>query len=116
MSEGGEMSEEVTPRFKAERAREEAHFERLRQLRCCVPGCDSFQSIVHHERRGTGGGTALKPPPESGVNLCQRHHVIGHTIGWATFEKKYGVDLREVARGQAIVSRAMGLLPREENE
>lgn len=105
---------EVTPRFKIQRLDEEAHFERLRLLPCCVPGCDSFQSIVHHERRGTRGGTALKPDAEAGVNLCQRHHVIGHAIGWKTFEKRFGVDLREVARGQAIVSRAMGLLPKEE--
>ncbi len=104
---------EVQTRFKVERPNEEAHFERLRLLPCCVPGCDSFQSIVHHERRGTGGGTALKPPGTSAVNLCQRHHVIGHAIGWETFEKRFGVDLREVARGQAIVSRAMGLLPKE---
>ena len=27
-----------------------------------------------------------------------------------------GVDLREVARGQAIISRAMGLLPKEESQ
>ena len=106
----------VVTRFKSVRPREEAHFERLRMLPCCVPGCDSFQSIVHHERRGTGGGTALKPAPWAGVNLCQSHHLIGHAIGWATFEKRFGVDLREIARGEAIVSRAMGLLPKESND
>jgi hypothetical protein len=105
---------DVVTRFKTERPDEEAHFERLRLLPCCVPGCDSFQSIVHHERRGTGGGTALKPPAWSAVNLCQRHHVMGHAIGWKTFEKRFGIDLKTIAKGHALVSRGMGLLPREE--
>ncbi len=71
--------------------------------------------VVHHERRGTGGGTGLKPPPESGVNICFEHHREGHHGGWITCEQRWGVDLKEVARGQAIVSRAMGYLPAERN-
>lgn len=100
------------PRFKAEWVDGKAHFDRLRSLPCCVPGCDFYQSVVHHERRGTGGGTAYKPPgPEAAVNLCPVHHQIGHDIGWQTFERRFGVDLKMVAAGQAMVSRGMGLLP-----
>jgi hypothetical protein len=36
-----------------------------------------------------------------------------HQRGRLSFLFKYKVDLAEIARGYAIVSRAMGLLPKE---
>lgn len=107
----------VETRFKAEWVDGSKHFARLRNLPCCIPGCWSFRSVVHHERRGTGGGSSYKPPsPESGINLCGDHHALGHQIGWATFEKKFGVDLQMIREGQALVSRGMGLLPAKSEE
>ena len=106
---------DVQPRFKAIAIDGKKHIARLKGLPCCIYACSWFGCDLHHERRGAGGGTALKPGPETLIPLCHAHHQEGHQIGWATFEKKYGVDLREVARGQAIISRAMGLLPREES-
>lgn len=108
---------EVTPRFKATPVDGRKHFLRLRGCVCSVSGCGfGGQIVVHHERRGTGGGTGMKPPPEAGIPLCVWHHSFGHQVGWDTFEKKYGVDLRMAAKGHAMVSRAMGLLPKEEIE
>lgn len=107
----------VETRFKAEKVDGKAHFERLRASPCSVAKClNSYRSLVHHERRGTGGGTGLKPPPQHCLPLCGFHHEEGHQIGWQTFEARYGVDLREVARGHAIVSRGMGLLPKEQEQ
>lgn len=106
---------EVVTRFKAERVGGGKHFARLRNCVCSVPGCGfGGQIVVHHERRGTGGGTGLKPRPEHCLPLCGWHHTLGHQIGWDTFEARYHVDLREVARGHALVSQGMGLLPRGE--
>lgn len=103
---------QVTPRFKRVAVNGDRHFERLRSCACCVPGCQNTPVVVHHERRGTGGGTGLKPGPEAGINICFWHHDLGHRTGWVTCEQAWGVDLREIARGQAIISRAMGLLPK----
>jgi hypothetical protein len=108
---------DVTSRFKAEPVDGKRHFQRLRGCICSVSGCGFGGGIVvHHERRGTGGGTGLKPRPEHCLPLCGWHHTLGHQIGWDTFEQRYHVDLKMVAQGQAIVSRAMGLLSKEPTE
>jgi|HubBroStandDraft_5_1064220.scaffolds.fasta_scaffold11950_11 hypothetical protein len=104
---------EVVTRFKAERIGGLKHRARLAALPCCIPECGWFGVDLHHERRGTGGGTSLKPGPEALIPICRAHHTEGHQIGWATFEKKYGVDLKLIAHGHALVSQGMGLLPKE---
>jgi hypothetical protein len=107
---------EVTPRFKAEKVDGERHLARLRLSPCSIPGCYSTDIVPHHERRGTGGGIAKKPPDSAALPLCVWHHGSGHQIGWATFESKHGVDLRMIAEGHATVSRGMGLLPKEDKD
>lgn len=107
---------EVTTSFKAEKVDGRKHRARLAALPCSIDVCGWWGCDIHHERRGTGGGTGMKPPESAGLPLCRAHHSEGHQIGWATFEQKYGVDLRMIAQGHAMVSRGMGLLPRELNE
>ena len=104
-------------RFKAEKVDGRRHIRRLQMSPCSVPGCLAWPPVdAHHERRGTGGGTGRKPPDAAALPLCVEHHVLGHQMGWATFEKKFGVDLKMVAAGHAMVSRGMGLLPKGEDE
>lgn len=101
--------------LKEPRVNGERHFGRLRRSGCCIPGCMNQDIVVHHDRSAATSGTGLKPPPACCINICYWHHAEGHQKGWKTTSAKYGVDFAEVARGQAIVSAAMGLLPREDN-
>lgn len=50
---------------------------------------------AHHVRKGAGVG--LKPADRSAVGLCLSHHTEGHTVGWRSFEVRYGVDLSAIA-------------------
>ena len=54
-----------------------------------------------HVRLGTDGGTSLKPSDRWTISLCADHHREQHSLGEATFEKKYGVDLVELAEAFA---------------
>lgn len=88
----------------------EAHLAHIRSMRCAVVGCVSpgHGAIVpHHVRENTGGGTGLKPGDEWTVPLCgglAGHHVLGHRIGWDTFQIRYSIDLRKRAIELAIAS------------
>lgn len=101
---------------KVKRVNSPAHEARVRALPCCVLGCHGKPVETHHERRGTGGGTGLKPDSRWVVSLCLRHHREGHTIGWNTFEKRYSLDLRAIAADNAMMSRGLGLLSEEAAE
>lgn len=52
-------------------------------------------------RRGTDGGIALKPSDRWVISLCVHHHMEQHRLGELTFEKKYGLDLVELAETYA---------------
>lgn len=64
---------------------------------------------AHHVRSGTDGGVGMKPSDAWAVPLCHHHHMEGHTVGWATFEKRYNFDLRGVATLLAAESPALAL-------
>ena len=78
-----------------------AHRAWVRKHHCSVSGCRALPIECAHVRRGTDGGTALKPSDRWSISLCADHHREQHTIGEATFEKKYGVDLVELAEAFA---------------
>jgi len=50
-----------------------------------------------HVRRNTDGGTGLKPSDRWAISLCRAHHIEQHRIGEPAFEKRYAIDLRELA-------------------
>lgn len=106
----------VEPRFKVERIRSEKHLVFVRRMPCSVPTCRATPCEAHHFRTAATSGTAVKPSDLDCVPLCFEHHAEFHQRGWHTFEDKYRIDLREIARGTAIVSAAMGLLPRKDNQ
>lgn len=54
-----------------------------------------------HVRRGTDGGTAVKPGDEWAIPLCSLAHAEQHRIGEAAFERKYGIDMKAIARDLA---------------
>ena len=41
---------------------------------------------------------ALKPSDRWSFSLCRDHHIEQHQVGELAFERRYGVDLRELAK------------------
>lgn len=82
------------------------HANWVRHMPCCIgrPECRGRKIHAHHVRRGTGGGTGRKPEDRWCVPLCISHHMEGHQTGWQTFEKKYQIDLRQLAEYLASIS------------
>ena len=69
----------------------------VRRHHCCVPGCLGRPIECAHVRRDTDGGTGLKPSDRWSISLCRDHHIEQHAIGEMAFEKRYAIDLRELA-------------------
>lgn len=91
----------------------EAHRRFVRGFDCAVAGLDCEGRIEFaHVRRGTDGGTGLKPSDEFGVALCAGHHRLQHQIGEAAFERRFYVDLLEIA--EALAKRSPALKERRE--
>lgn len=74
-----------------------AHRAWVRRHHCSVPGCDRLPIECAHVRGRTDGGTGLKPSDQWAVSLCRLHHAEQHRIGEGGFEKRYGIDLLELA-------------------
>ena len=86
---------------RGERRRDErscsAHRAWVRRHRCCVPGCLNTPIECAHVRTGTDGGAGLKPSDRWAISLCRDHHREQHRIGEKAFEKRYTIDLYELA-------------------
>ena len=70
----------------------------VRRHHCSVAGCHQRPIECAHVRRGTGGGVALKPSDKWVISLCSYHHAEQHRIGELSFERRYQLDLAELAR------------------
>ena len=88
-------------RLEKDRRRNErscpAHRAWVRRHHCCVLGCLQTPIECAHVRSGTDGGLAIKPSDRWVVSLCRDHHREQHRIGEAAFQKRYGIDLYELA-------------------
>ena len=84
-----------------ERRRDErccpAHRAWVRRHHCCVPGCLNIPIECAHVRTGTDGGVSLKPSDRWAISLCSHHHREQHQVGEAAFEKRYRINLYELA-------------------
>ena len=74
-----------------------AHRAWVRRHYCSVPGCQRLPIECAHIRGGTDGGMALKPSDRWLISLCSDHHGEQHRLGERHFEKRYGIDLAELA-------------------
>jgi hypothetical protein len=65
---------------------------------CVVDGCDAPTMCCHIERKGQGGYDVGNTFPG-----CYQHHIIEQhgAGGIPAFEKKHGLDLRQIAAGYA---------------
>lgn len=71
--------------------------EWVRMHRCVLDngkGCDCFGLVeaAHVKSRGAGGVDMANLYP-----CCSKHHNLQHTIGILTFQKRYRLDLRDLA-------------------
>lgn len=62
---------------------DKTYFALVRMLPCVK--CGTGQSIVAHIRKGTDGGTGLKPSPWFVLPLCDDCHKEQHRVGEITF-------------------------------
>ena len=74
-----------------------AHRAWVRRHHCCVPGCRQLPIECAHVRKGTDGGIGLKPSDKWVISLCVSHHAEQHQVGEASFQRRYGVDLLQLA-------------------
>ena len=54
-----------------------------------------------HYRMATGGGQGLKPSDEFTFPCCWGGHDLQHRIGEPEFQKRFGLDLRQICRSYA---------------
>lgn len=76
---------------KPTRVTDEAYKQWIREQPCIVCGSPPPSDPHHVKSRGAGGGDDQMVP------TCRICHTTGGTIGWKTFEAKYGVNLRSEA-------------------
>lgn len=79
-----------------ERLRSTAHRDWVRGHRCSVDNCAGMPIEVAHVNRASNGGMARKASDAFTVSLCRDHHSESHR-GERTFERKYGLDMMELA-------------------
>ncbi len=54
-------------------------------------------SAFHVAAEATDGGTGLKPFGRWAISLCSAHHREQHNVGEAECQRRYGVNLYEMA-------------------
>ena len=79
------------------RFRSPAHCNFVRSHACCACG-NELHIEVAHVRTGTDGGMSMKPGDYWTISLCQICHAQQHSVGEASFEKIYGIDMKALAR------------------
>lgn len=69
----------------------------VRRHACSVPGCDRAPVEFAHIRSAANSGTGLKPHSAFGISLCHYHHALQHAVGQREFEKRYRINLEQLA-------------------
>ena len=78
--------------------RSPSHLKWIRGHDCAVSNKDCKGKIeAAHVRRGTDGGSGVKPSDKWTIPLCGYHHQQQHREGEITFEVMHGIDLKEIA-------------------
>ena len=100
----------LPPRIVRKRKRDSAlrcpqHRQWIRTFACCVPECNSESRIdACHVRNGSHAGMGRKPGDDMLISMCRDHHREQHQIGEAEFERRYGLNLTDLAREFASTS------------
>lgn len=76
--------------------RSPAHRAWVRGHACSACGTQTAIECAH-VRTGTDGGTGIKPSDRWTISLCKDCHARQHTMGEATFQQAYGIDMKALA-------------------
>lgn len=99
---------------RSDRIRCPSHLKWVRGFQCSVPGCDRRPIEAAHVRNGTNGGMGQKPDDCWVISLCRDHHSEQHRIGEPEFERRYRIDMKEMAAAFAKQSPHRMKLQRKE--
>jgi hypothetical protein len=80
------------------------HRRWVRSHGCCVPNCQAAPIEFAHVRSAGNAGTAQKPHDAYGVSLCRIHHDEQHRLGLRRFERKYAIQLSDLAARFTLLS------------
>jgi len=84
-----------------ERVRCRGHLQWVRGHVCSIEDKEahvcSGKIQAAHVRTGTNGGMAIKPGDNWILPLCLEAHDLQHAIGETSFEKRFGIDMKEIA-------------------
>lgn len=79
----------------------ESHLQWVRGLTCVCADIDPTgcggKVRACHVRRGTDGGTSMKPGDNWTFAACDEHHGEQHRLGETSFEGKYRLRLKQIA-------------------
>lgn len=73
--------------------RSEEYLDFIRQQSCLI--CSRHQADPHHWRKGTDGGTGLKPSDFFCIPLCREHHAEAHNLSDKRFAEKYDINISD---------------------
>lgn len=77
---------------KEVRETDEAYLSWIRSLHCSVSTCNNMDIDPHHTVRKSQLGSDY-----SCVPLCREHHSSVHNLGVHSFDKKFSVNLKDIA-------------------
>lgn len=80
------------------RFRSVAHCNFVRSHACCACTAGMPPIEVAHVRSRTDGGMGMKPGDYWTISLCRNCHAEQHRVGEAEFERRYGIDMKALAR------------------
>lgn len=85
----------ITPRLKPKSGRRDKKYrDWIHSQPCALSG--QWDVVMHHVRTNFLG-LGLKPDDRYCIPISIDLHLEGHRIGWTTFERKYNVNLVELA-------------------
>lgn len=83
--------------------RSPSHLRWVRGHFCAIAGknghiCEGRIEAAH-VRTGTDGGMGVKPSDNWSIPLCSAAHIpIQHQVGEAEFERRYGLNMKQIAQ------------------
>ena len=80
------------------RTRSPSHRDWVRDHFCCVPGCRQQPIECAHDSFAWSRGVGIKSNDGMTISLCKPHHEEQTRTAQRPFEKKYKIDMEELAK------------------
>lgn len=88
--------------------RSRAHLAFIREQACCIRSKHDCGGVIEpmHFRGSKEGGTGMKPGDDKTIPGCSVAHREQHAIGEPAFQKKYGINMGDIAQLYWLISPA----------